>query len=264
MNSISNCNRFCFFFSIFLFPALVIFGQKNYSVSNGHAHNDYRYNQPFVQAHRLGFGSIEVDVLLLNDTLFVGHDLTEARKGLTFEAGYIQPLASIIEKNSYVYGDSSKQLQLLIDLKTESHSTMAAVVSVLNKYQQLAGNKSVKFVITGNQPKADKFYLHPLHIYFDGNFSDSLHFNTSLPRIGVFSANFRKYSAWKGDRRFKGKEKRIIKSLIRQAHRVNRPVRFWGAPDTPAAWKVLMKLGVDYINTDRITEFAAFVSEEKR
>jgi len=38
-------------------------------------------------------------------------------------------------------------------------------------------------------------------------------------------------------------------------------VRFWDAPDTPAAWKVLMELHADYINTDHIRELAAYLNE---
>lgn len=40
--------------------------QRNYSVSNAHAHNDYEHPAPFYTAYNAGFGSIEADIIFLN------------------------------------------------------------------------------------------------------------------------------------------------------------------------------------------------------
>ena len=239
----------------------VVSGQQiSYSSSNGHAHNDYRYNQPFTQAHAIGFGSIEVDLLLLHDTLFIGHDTTEALKGISFEKAYVETLMEAVRKNNgFVYPDTSKQLQLLIDLKTESGSTLMAVIKVLQKFPLLTANRSVKFVITGKQPPGNQFDRYPSFIFFDGNFSDPLHFSKHLPSIALFSANFRQYSKWNGVGKLNRKELITIRKLVRKSHDLHRPVRFWGAPDNPNTWRQLMKLKVDFINTDHIQEFANFI-----
>ncbi|MBE7174721.1 MAG: alkaline phosphatase [Williamsia sp.] len=48
--------------------------------------------------------------------------------------------------------------------------------------------------------------------------------------------------------------------MINKAHDLHKPVRFWGAPDVVNAWYQLMKLGVDYINTDHIPALASFLT----
>lgn len=40
---------------------------------------------------------------------------------------------------------------------------------------------------------------------------------------------------------------------------LNKPIRFWATPDTQLSWKALMEMGVDYINTDKITELAFII-----
>ena len=49
-----------------------------------------------------------------------------------------------------------------------------------------------------------------------------------------------------------------LKALIRDAHQQGKKVRFWDAPDHPAAWKQLLDLGVDYINTDKVEELSRY------
>jgi alkaline phosphatase len=52
-----------------------------------------------------------------------------------------------------------------------------------------------------------------------------------------------------------------IKNAVTKAHTLNKPIRFWAAPDLPNAWYQLMSLNVDYINTDKIHEISAFLNK---
>merc|ERR1711964_763966 len=51
-----------------------------------HSHNDYWLDVPFYSALSVGAISIEADVWLYNDTLFVGHEISALTKQRTFES----------------------------------------------------------------------------------------------------------------------------------------------------------------------------------
>ena len=53
-------------------------------------------------------------------------------------------------------------------------------------------------------------------------------------------------------------EKKLTEAINR-SHALQLPVRFWNAPDQTNAWRKLIGLGVDYINTDHIPALAAFL-----
>jgi alkaline phosphatase len=116
----------------------------------------------------------------------------------------------------------------------------------------------VRFVITGNQVPAEQFSLYPDYILFDGNLDKPSHLE-QLQRIGLFSANFAKFSKWTGDGEIPVADLGQIKAAIGKAHLLHKQIRFWGVPDTPNTWRIMMALGVDYINTDKIAEVTKFV-----
>ena len=54
----------------------------------------------------------------------------------------------------------------------------------------------------------------------------------------------------------------MLKTEIKKSHALHKSVRFWAAPDTEIAWRELMNLKVDFINTDRINELASFLGKK--
>lgn len=251
--------RFFLKSGIYLFAFLLAMGKMyaqpvRYSVANGHAHNDYEHNVPFVQAFQLGFGSIEADVILENDSLYVGHQQSDIlTKPLFFERDYIVPLYRELQQSQ----DASRSVILLIDLKTEALATLTKVISIIEKYPLLTKASGVQFVITGNQPPPSAFDQYPGYIYFDGNIGNPEHLR-HLNRIALFSDNFRNYSKWKGKGNIRSREKRVLDNVIGKVHALGKRIRFWGCPDNPYVWSVFMKMGVDYINTDHIGQLADF------
>jgi alkaline phosphatase len=230
-----------------------------YTSFNIHAHNDYEHNVPFSDAHTLQLGSIEADVFLINDSLFVSHSLKTLNRNVLLDGAYLAKLNEAVKKNKgTAYADRTRVLQLLIDLKTDSLNTLKAVVNNIKKYPELLGNPSVRFVITGNQVPAEQFSLYPDYILFDGNLDKPSHLE-QLQRIGLFSANFAKFSKWNGEGEIPAADLLQIRGAIGKAHLLHKQIRFWGVPDTPDTWRTMMALGVDYINTDRIAEVTKFV-----
>ncbi|HRP57188.1 alkaline phosphatase [Agriterribacter sp.] len=243
--------------------ALIIFytgyGQTiQYNVSNAHAHNDYEHNIPFIQAYNLGFGSIEADVILKNDSLFVGHSAGDIiTRPLLFERDYIQPLGDALIKQK----DTSHKVILLIDLKTDALSSLNKVIEIIEKHPLLTKTTAVQFVITGNQPPPSTFDQYPPYIFFDGNINNSGHIQ-QISRIGIFSDNFRKYSRWNGKGDIPQKEKNALTAVIQKAHILHKKIRFWGCPDNVHTWQTFMDLQVDYINTDHIEMLADFLKRK--
>ena len=121
-----------------------------------HSHNDYWRQVPLYDALAAGCNSVEADVWLSGDDLFVGHIKKSLTKERTLESLYINPLISILtnqnkpsqvtttnETSSTVASPSTTQLNgvfynnpeipltLLIDMKTDGASTFPAVLEHL-------------------------------------------------------------------------------------------------------------------------------------
>ena len=238
---------------------LAVAQPARYTVANIHAHNDYDHNIPFIKAYGLQLGSIEADVFLINDTLFVAHQKNEIKRTVLLESAYLQKLEQAVKRNKrYAYPDRSRILQLLIDIKTDSLKTLDAVIRSIKKFPLLLNNRSIRFVITGNQTPAEQFNNYPSYILFDGKINDASHMQ-QINRIGIFSANFATYSKWKGEGDIPANELLLLKKDIAKVHSLNKQIRFWGVPDNRHTWKIMMQLGVDYINTDHIADVAEFV-----
>ena len=247
-----------FLCSIFNFVAT--YGQsKNYTVANAHSHNDYEQANPFFEAYGERFGSIEADIFLRNGHILVAHDTSELTEKRTLEGMYLIPLANFIEKNKgHVYKDTSRHLQLLIDVKTDSINTLNELISVLKKYPTIINNKTIKLVITGNRPAAKLYASYPNFIWFDGSASISYD-KVELSKIAMLSTSFEEYSKWKGVGILPASEEQQITALVKKAHAVNKLIRFWACPDIAAAWTKMIQLQVDFINTDHIASLSDFL-----
>ena len=66
-------------------------GFSDDKIIGAHAHNDYKNEYPLKTALDNKFKSIEVDVFLLNDRLYVGHSWFELRRIKTIEKMYLDP-----------------------------------------------------------------------------------------------------------------------------------------------------------------------------
>lgn len=217
-----------------------------------HAHNDYEKPKPFTNAYENGFGSIEVDIFLKDGKLLVAHDTSQFRNDRTISSLYLDPVDSLIKKGG------NRQLQLMIDIKTEAVSSLNALIEKLKEYPSITGSDNISIVISGNRPAPEKFKDYPSYILFDGllqlNYSSE-----ALKRVPMFSDNFKNYSKWNGNGALPEADKKRIVSAIKKAHQLGKMIRFWNAPDNVNAWRQLMRLNADWINTDHVKESAQFI-----
>ena len=217
------------------------YGQIPYKV---HSHNDYHQDFPFVEAYINNASSIEVDLFLKDNTLYVTHEESNIKEGRTLSSLYLEPLSELEKKGEL------RNLQLLLDLKSPAIPTLKEIQKVLKKYPDLIKGDKVSFVISGNRPDPSDYYKYPDYIYFDHQNLDNLEM-VPMEKVAMISLSFQKYSVWNGYGRMEEEELNQVKAAITRAHTFNKPFRFWATPDTKTAWARLATLGVDFINTDQ-------------
>lgn len=247
---------------LFSFNCAVAFSQqKQYSVANIHAHNDYEKTFPFFEAYNQQSGSIEADIFLQNGILLVAHEAKQLSTAKTLETLYLQPLQTVIQKNNgYVYADTTRVLQLMIDIKADGIATLDQLVKTLALYPAITQSGSVIITISGSRPDPAQFTAYPAFIHFDGELEKN-YTADALTKIVMLSDNFKSYSQWNGKGRIPEAEMKAITAAIDKAHTLGKKVRFWNAPDIINSWYSFMQLGVDYINTDQVTAMATFLKQ---
>lgn len=249
------------YFLIMLWSVAVHAQPVQYSTAQVHSHNDYEQAFPFWLAWRQGFGSIEADIFLDQGELIVGHDPEQVKQRRTLDSLYLRPLLQCLQQNGgYVYADKSRQLQLMIDIKTAAIPTLDKLVQVLQNYPPLTTSPSVKIVISGNRPEPASFASYPDWIRFDGDLQKT-YTAEQLTRIEMLSDNFARYSKWNGKGRLPESEQDTLQQLIKKVHTAGKKIRFWNSPDIMNSWYAYMRLGIDYINTDDINGISTFLQQ---
>jgi alkaline phosphatase len=242
----------------------VVYAQKYDVKKNTHSHNDYLQAQPFYTAHANHFASMEVDVFLVDNELYVAHKEEDINKKRTIERLYISPILEQIKLNgnNMVYQDSGK-LQLMIDLKTAGEPALKCLETKLKpfrKYFDVNTNPdAVRLVITGNEPKPERFKTFDKIFFFDGK-RNTPYTAEQMKRIAFFSAGLQEFTKWNGLGRMVEEDYRKSKNFVDSVHQTGKKVRFWGNPDTKTCWQAFIKMGVDFLNTDSPAEMAKFLN----
>jgi alkaline phosphatase len=234
-----------------------------YSVANAHSHNDYAQNKPFTSAYQARFGSMEADIFLSHDSLYVGHEKADIARHRSLQALYLDSVAYYIRQNGgFPYENHEWKLQLLIDVKTSAVSTLNALVKVLESYPDIIQCNSLTIVITGNRPALKKWTLYPAFVKFDGRFKEK-YSESVWARIEMVSSDLSEIIKWNGSGVIGTTDSIHLAAAVEQAHARGKKARFWGAPDFPNAWIQLMHANIDWINTDHIQELADFLNKKQ-
>jgi alkaline phosphatase len=192
----------------------------------------------------------------------VGHEFRDIQLRRTLQAMYLDSLAFYFSKNgNTTYPDTGRSLILLIDIKTGAVPTIHRLVEVLQGYPQLIHSNKLQIIITGNRPAPDLFKTYPDFILFDGNIRDD-YTTESLHKIGLMSDDFRKFSLWNGTGVLLPGDSLKLALYIDKIHSLHKKIRFWAAPDNENAWQQLIRLKVDYLNTDHIEEIAVSLKKK--
>ena len=249
----------------FAFICLIIWSGQQSIAQKIHAHNDYEKPEPLTAAIRHGVGSIEADVYLVDGKLMVAHEKSQIQPGRTLDSLYLKPIANLFSQHKSrhsagsVSADRKYTFQLLIDLKDNGIAAITQLEKAVAPYRtcfdRAMNPMAIQLVISGSRPPIANWVDYPLYILFDGRPSE-LYDDETIKHVALFSDTYQTYSRWNGEGDMPDKDRETLKRFIKRAHAQNKPIRFWAAPDTPNAWKQLAKIGVDFINTDKVEECA--------
>lgn len=221
-----------------------------------HSHNDYEQLNPFSLALEHRVDQVEADVFLVKGKLLVAHSRSKLDSNRTLSALYLQPIADSFKQNgNRISSDRDYRISLMIDIKDNWDLVYPVLKNEIERYGSIfnrnKNSKAVQLVISGNRPNTEHFYNYPKWLIFDG-LSGVNYTTKNLKRVAFISDNFAKYSKWKGKGELSAEDLTKLEKPILEAKQKNRPFRYWGAPDTEEAWKVLESIGATIINTDRI------------
>lgn len=250
------------FFSLTLF--LLVFGfelsaqeSKTFQL---HSHNDYLQTVPFWTAYSAGAASIEVDVILQDGKLMAAHESESINPKRSIESLYLEPISEGLKSGVIPEID----FHLLVDLKTSAYPTLEVLLESMKNYQDILFTKEnpegLKLIISGNRPKPEDYEKYPEWMFFDYQ-SKVLTEDLPWEKIGMVSLSFRQFSIWNGKGRMVEDQRKAVQDFIDLVHSFDRPVRFWGSPDSKSAWKAFYEMGEDYINTDHPIAAAEYLSK---
>ena len=220
-----------------------------------HSHNDYLQNVPFWKAYSVGVASLEADIFLSEERLLVAHTLGELDANRTFQTLYLEPLETALKS-----GFRTDTLQLLIDIKSEPYTTLDALIEAINQFPTIAQSKQLSIVISGNRPNSAEYVNYPDFILFDYQSLEPVNNASVLEKIGLISLSFRNFTTWNGKGRLTKEDSTKVKIVIEKAHSFKKPFRFWATPDSKTAWRAMVDMGVDFINTDHPFECWQYLS----
>ncbi len=253
---------------LLIFFILIIFScNRKIDVIQGHAHNDYENENPLFDAIENGFTSVEADVYLIEDDLYVSHDYPkELNPSFTLEKLYLAPLKEhIIKNNGSVFPNKSDMFFLMIDFKSAGKPSYEKLKKILANYltilstveNEIEKKGPVKVFISGNRPIEEILNDEPKLVGIDGRPND---LNKNIPSsiMPVISDKYPNFITWNGNGEINGDEKKTLKILVQNVHAQNKKLRLWGSPDNTNVWTFLLENGVDLINTDNLKGFKEF------
>jgi len=249
-----------------LLDSLMFSTEKQHSSLSikGHSHNDYEQKIPFFTAYYAGMESIEADVFLRDGILYVAHDARDIQQDRTLSSLYIEPIVKIMkQQKGQLFTDMSKRMQLMIDIKEDHRTVLAALNKLLAQYPEQFDPQlnpaAVRIVISGDRPEPAEFQQYPAWIFFDG-LPDQEYTDEQWKRIAMISADLKAYTSWNGKGTPNPSDKARIKALTQKAQARHIPFRFWGNHDSPNTYQELHKMGVYWINTDQPQALAQFIA----
>ncbi|MEQ8417355.1 MAG: phosphatidylinositol-specific phospholipase C/glycerophosphodiester phosphodiesterase family protein [Imperialibacter sp.] len=247
-----------FVFISFLLPGQII------PMPNAHAHNDYEHDRPLFDALSNGFTSVEADIFLIKDELYVTHNKPVSLKNTkTLTELYLQPLNDVVKgNNGQVYPGYSGSFFLMIDFKNDAEGTYTKLIEQLQPYKHLLKTKTqdgpVTIFISGERPIGAILNDPENLISLDGRPND-LGQGITADKMPVVSTSFKSLGFWNGNGEIPFDIRLKIRQLSDAAHKEGKKLRLWATPDDPASWQVLLDNGVDLLNADNLTELKTFL-----
>ena len=244
-------------------------------LTRAHAHNDYEHDRPLYDALAHGFSSVEADIFLMDNDLYVAHNRRDITSERTLCRLYLDPLRERVKQNGGRVYPNGPQFILLIDIKSEAVDTYKRLDRILAGYRDIftsigphgRSDKAVLAIVSGNRPRDFMESQKLRYAACDGRLTD-LNSDSSSDLIPMISDNWRRHFTWNGTGQMPAQEREKLREIVQKAHEKGRLVRFWSTPDNPspareAIWRELLSAGVDLISTDDLEGLRQFLLESR-
>ncbi|KAF8246592.1 hypothetical protein K440DRAFT_602251 [Wilcoxina mikolae CBS 423.85] len=252
-----------------------------------HSHNDYWRNVPLYSAIAVGAISIEADVWLYNETLYIGHDTSSLSPNRTFDSLYIQPLVGLLQRqnprsafvpqdtrNGVFDQDAGQTLFLWVDVKTSGTATWPYVVRALEPLRSRGyltkltpdgiNMGPITVIGTGGTPLELVAPVKSRDYFYDGPLLSLAAQNITKEISPIASTQLSAAVGEVGTQGLNKTQVKTVEELVAEAIGRGIQVRFWDLPGWPvstrnAVWKQIMDAGVYLVNADDL-QAAAGVS----
>ncbi len=234
-----------------------------------HAHNDYeKLRKPFFEAYRLGFQSIEVDVFPHKGKLIVSHISLTLPVSKSLEELYIKPISEYLATNAQK--DKRAATILMVDIKRKPDIAFQRLISLVEAYPSVFrkwtgeddSTGGIRLLLSGAVPTQLVIQDTSGYIAMDGRptlVHDSRFSQIKMPRISV---PYHSISHWGGIGPMPPKQEDALQRLIKEAHTSGRKIRLWGMPNSKKVWGKMIRMGVDWINVDKIVVYKNYISQQ--
>jgi glycerophosphoryl diester phosphodiesterase len=231
-------------------------------LANAHAHNDYEHKRPLFDALSFGFTSVEADVYLIGNELYVSHNYPKSLKGITLKELYLDPLQQILKKNkNKVYPGYQGVFYLMIDLKSDAETTYQKLHEQISQYPQFINNPNFKIYLSGK----DLLYTLKMPgriMGVDGRPKD-IGRGYTTDEMPVVSESFVNVTGWNTKEAVTDEQWKKVELFISAVHKDGKKCRIWAVPDNEAVWKRLKAYDMDFINTDRLQALSEFLNKDQ-
>lgn len=235
---------------------------------NAHAHNDYEHDRPLLDALDNGFCSVEADIYLVGEELYVAHDPIDLIKKRKLKDLYLDPLQKRVKENGGRVFKDGPTFTLMIDIKRDGKKVFNVLHETLSEYRDmLCRNENGKFkqaavhvIISGDRPKTLITQNKDRLMGIDGRVTD-LDSDLSAEIMPLISDRWSTVFKWRGEGAMPADEKAKLRTIVMLAHAKGRKVRFWATPESKVIWQELVAAKVDLINTDELQMLREFLVE---
>jgi len=241
-------------------------------LSQAYAHNDYEHPNPLVDALAEGFTSIEVDIHLINDVLYVSHlRPIFPKKERTLTQLYLAPLYNqFLKSNGRFFPQSDQPIHLMIDFKTGKNRTYEKLMEVIQPYQEMfsywendqENEGAIRIIISGNRPIKKVLAEKKRWVQIDGRIRDlgKKYAPSFMPMV---SDKFSKVCGWTVFSKRPSFEKlQKLNSVANKVHAEGKKFRLWKSPEDELVWETMLEQGVDIINTDSLKMLSNFLNDK--
>ncbi|QDU70530.1 PI-PLC domain-containing protein [Mucisphaera calidilacus] len=255
-------------------------GQLRLTASMGHSHNDYYQRQPLTLALDAEMLSIEADVFVRGDELFVAHDEHEIRSHRTLRRLYLDPLYTRFEQRGGKQTDapfggsvrpSGTPIVLMVDFKSEGSTTWPVLEQQLAQYPGMIrhvathtdGSVSITpgpviVAVSGKRPIEMMTNAVGRYSGIDGRFPDDLNSNRPAHLMPMVSCSFSTLSRKAGGNRVDNLRP-VLNRFARATAEQGRLARVWGTPDNQSTWRLMRDARMQLINTDQPDKMKSFL-----